>query len=93
MIRDANMTSFTRDGITTMLQQTKDVPMLGMYGDADWTPNLDHPGVYKRAGIDQWLVYTFDPDAKSVGLNGNFVEKSTISFDETLCDSALGGPC
>jgi ABC-type branched-subunit amino acid transport system substrate-binding protein len=93
MIRDAKMTSFTRDGITTMLRLAKDVPMLGMYGDADWTPNLDHPGLYKRAGIDQWLVYTFDPGATSVGLDGSFVEKSTISFDETLCDSALGGPC
>jgi ABC-type branched-subunit amino acid transport system substrate-binding protein len=93
MIRDAQMTDFTREGITAMLQQAKDVPMLGMYGGADWTPNLDHPGVYKRAGIDQWIVYTFDPDNNEGGYDGNFVQKSTISFDETLCGSALGGPC
>jgi ABC-type branched-subunit amino acid transport system substrate-binding protein len=93
MIRDAKMTTFTRDAISSMLQHAKDVPMLGMYGDANWTPNLDHPGLYKRAGIDRWFVYTFDPDTKSGGYDGNFVEKSTISFDKTLCGSALGGPC
>ena len=52
MIRDAKMTDFTRDGITAMLQQAKDVPMLGMFGDENWTPDLDHPGIYKRAGIN-----------------------------------------
>ena len=93
MIRDAKMTSFTREGITTMLQQAKDVPMLDMFGGANWTPNQDHPGVFKRAGIDQWSVYGWDPDAKTGGFDGNFVAKSNISFDKILCDSPFGGPC
>jgi ABC-type branched-subunit amino acid transport system substrate-binding protein len=93
MIRDAKMTDFTRDGITQMLQAAKDVPMLGIYGDENWTPNADHPGVFKRAGIDRWAVYTWDPDSTVGGFDGNFVEASEISFDETLCDSVFGGPC
>ena len=56
MIRDAKITTFTRQGITTMLQQAKDVPMLGMFGDESWTPNLDHPGIFKRAGMNHWAV-------------------------------------
>ena len=93
MIRDAKMTSFTREGITAMLQQAKDVPMLDMFGGANWTPNANHPGVFSRAGIDQWTVYGWDPNSKTAGFDGNFVAKSHISFDKTLCDSPFGGPC
>jgi ABC-type branched-subunit amino acid transport system substrate-binding protein len=93
MIRDAKMTSFTRDGITAMLLQAKDVPMLDMFGGANWTPNQNHPGLFSRAGIDQWTVYGWDPNAKEGGFDGNFVAKSHISFDKTLCDSPFGGPC
>jgi ABC-type branched-subunit amino acid transport system substrate-binding protein len=93
MIRDAKMTTFTREGMTTMLQQAKDVPMLDMFGGATWTPNLNHPGLFKRAGIDQWIVYTFDPNKKSGQFEGSFDQTSTISFDKTMCGSPLGGPC
>ena len=38
------------------------------------TPN--HPGIFKRAGINHWAIYGWDPDAKAPdGLDGNFVEK------------------
>ncbi len=47
-----------------MLQQAKDVPMLDMFGGENWTPNLNHPGLFKRAGIDHWAVYRWDPKAK-----------------------------
>ena len=46
MMRDAGMTEFTREGITAMLQQAKDVPMLDMFGGENWTPNLNHPGIF-----------------------------------------------
>jgi hypothetical protein len=93
MIRDAKMTDFTRDGITTMLQQAKDVPMLGMYGDENWTPNLNHPGIFSRAGMNHWATYSWDPDASGPdGLKGNFVEASEISFDKVLCGSPFGAP-
>ena len=92
MIRDANMTSFTRQGITTMLQQAKDVPMLDMFGGENWTPNLDHPGLFKRAGMNHWASYTWDPNATSNGFEGNFVEKSVMNFDQVLCGSPLGAP-
>ncbi len=86
------MTEFTRDGMTAMLQQAKDVPMLNMYGDENWTPNVNHPGLFKRAGMNHWATYKWDPNAKSNGFDGNFVESSTFNFDEVLCGSALGGP-
>ena len=76
-----------------MLQQAKDVPMLDMFGGENWTPNLNHPGLFKRAGINHWAIYGWDPDAKTGGFDGNFVEKSKISFDEMLCGSPFGGPC
>jgi hypothetical protein len=95
MIRDAGMTEFTREGITQMLNQAQDVPMLGIFGDEDWTPDADHPGIFQRAGTDRWATYAWDPEApaEDSGLEGNFVETSEISFDETLCDSPFGGPC
>jgi ABC-type branched-subunit amino acid transport system substrate-binding protein len=93
MMRDAKMTAFTREGITAMLQQAKDVPMLDIFGGANWTPNANHPGLFSRAGIDQWTVYGWDPNSKTAGFDGNFVAKSNISFDKTLCDSPFGGPC
>lgn len=93
MIRDAKMTDFSRQGITQMLQQAKDVPMLGMYGGEDWTPNLNHAGIFTRAGMNHWAIYTWDPKAKGNGFDGNFVEQQTISWDEALCGSPFGGSC
>ena len=68
--------------------------MLDMFGGENWTPNVDHPGIFKRAGIDHWQVYGWDPDAET-RFDGNFVERSEISFDEVLCGSPFGapGPC
>ena len=91
-IRDAKLTEFTRAGITAMLQQAKDVPMLNIFGGENWTPNLDHPGVFKRAGMNHWATYKWDPDAKGAGFDGNFVERHVFNFDKVLCGSPLGGP-
>jgi hypothetical protein len=96
MIRDAGMTEFTRDGISALLQQAKDVPMLGIFGGEDWTPDLDHPGLFERAGVNHWAVYRWDPEAPSpAGVDGNFVETSQFSFDDVMCGSPFGapGPC
>ena len=93
MIRDAGMTEFTREGISTMLQTVTDVPMLGIFGGEDWTPDRDHAGLFKRAGVDHYAVYRFDPDAPAPGgLEGNFVEIAVTSFDERLCGSPFGPP-
>jgi hypothetical protein len=76
-----------------MLESATDVPMLGMYGGEDWTPDADHPGVWQRAGTDRWATYRWDPEADAPeGLVGNFVEESTISFDAILCGSPFGAP-
>lgn len=94
MIRDAKVTDFTRDSITALLQSAKDVPMLNIFGDETWTPNLDHGGIFKRAGTNHFGIYKWDPAAKAPdGLTGgNFVESGTLSFDKVLCGSAFGNP-
>jgi ABC-type branched-subunit amino acid transport system substrate-binding protein len=92
MTRDAKMTTFTRAGITEMLQKAKDVPMLDMYAGENWTPNAEHPGIFKRAGMNHWGIYKWDPDAKSNGFDGNWVESGTMNYDDVVCGSALGGP-
>ena len=93
MIRDAKMTEFSRDGITAMLRAAKDVPMLDMFGGENWTPDLNHPGTFQRAGINHWGIYRWDPEADVPGdLEGNFVESATLNFDEVLCGSPFGAP-
>ncbi len=92
MLREEGTTDFQRADITAMLQAAENVPMLDIYGGEDWTPNAEHPGVFTRAGIGTWTTYNFDSEAEG-DYDGNFVEASTIDWDETLCDSPLGGPC
>ena len=93
MIRDAGMTEFTRDGISTMLQQSGPVPMLDVFAGEDWTPNLNHEGMFQRAGMNHWASYEWDPDAEAPdGLEGNWVETGVFSFDEILCGSPIGAP-
>ena len=92
MIRDANMTDFTRDGITTMLKQAKDVPMLGMFGDENWTPNIEPPGPL-QAGRHQPLGHLHvGPRAKRRRVKGNFVETATFNFDDIALRFDLRAP-
>ena len=52
--------------------------MLDMFGGEDWTPNLNHPGLFPRAGTNHWAMYTWDPEAEAPdGLEGNWVEAAT----------------
>jgi ABC-type branched-subunit amino acid transport system substrate-binding protein len=93
MIRDAKLTDFTRPSIKAMVEAARDVPLLGIFGGENWTPTINHPGLYKRAGTNHWASYKWDPDAKAPeGLEGNFVEQVKLSFDETLCGSIFGAP-
>jgi ABC-type branched-subunit amino acid transport system substrate-binding protein len=94
ILRDTGMTDFTGQAITQALNQAHDVPMLDIFGGEDWTPDTDHPGIYQRAGTNHWATYTWDADAPATdsGLEGNFVESSEISFDESLCGSPFGAP-
>ena len=93
MIRDTGMTEFTRDGITAMLDAAVDVPMLDIFDGEDWTPALNHPGLFQRAGTNHWAVWRWDPDAEAPeGLEGNFVEGASIEFDEVMCGTPFGAP-
>ena len=93
VLRDQHVTTFTRTSIENALNAAKNVPMLGIFGGENWTPSLDHPGTIKRAGVNHWAIYRWDPNAKSDGFDGNFVQRETISFDQVLCGTPLGGPC
>ena len=67
--------------------------MLGTFGDEDWTPDTDHPRLFKRHGVNHYAAYRFDPDAKApAGLQGNFVEIAETSFADVLCGSPFGAP-
>ena len=93
MIRDADLTEFSGEAITTLLQEAQDVPMLDMFGDETWTPNADHEGLFKRAGMNHWATFRWDPEAEAPGgLEGNWVEASTMSWDEVVCGSIFGAP-
>ncbi len=66
--------------------------MLDIFGGENWTPALNHAGVFKRAGMNHWAIYRWDPEAEASAGDGNFVESAVISFDEVLCGSPLGAP-
>jgi ABC-type branched-subunit amino acid transport system substrate-binding protein len=92
MIRENGMTEFTRDGITAMLKEATDVPMLDIFGGEDWTPNLNHEGVYQRAGTNHWAIHRWDPGATGPGVEGNFVETAKLNWDDVMCGSIFGAP-
>jgi ABC-type branched-subunit amino acid transport system substrate-binding protein len=94
MIRNTHLTDFTRDNITNMLKQAKDVPMLGMFGGENWTPDTNHAGIYKRVGMNYWATWKWDPNAPAPAgvTGGNFVKVSDLNFDKVLCGSAVGAP-
>ena len=78
-------------GITAMLQQAKDVPMLDMFGGENWTPNANHPGVFKRAGINHWAIYKWDPEREGPRRARRQLRREPrISFDDVLCGSPFG---
>ncbi len=93
ILRDAGTTDFSREGISELMKTATDVPMLDMFGGENWTPNLNHPGIYSRAGINHWQVWRWDPEQSANGIDGNFVPDAELNFDEVVCGSPIGAPC
>lgn len=97
VLRDAKVTDFSRENVAKAVKEAKDVPMLGIFGDETWTPDTTHEGLFKRAGLNHWATYKWDPEAEAPnGLEGNFVEVSKINWDQVVCGSIFGkmpGPC
>lgn len=96
MIRDSGLSEFSGEAVTDMLRSASDVPMLGIFGDEAWTPDTDHPGLFKRHGMEHYGVYRFDPDAPAPeGIEGNFVQIAEVSFADVVCGSPFGAdePC
>jgi hypothetical protein len=96
MIRDSGLKEFSRENVTAMLNEAKNVPMLDIFNGEDWTPALNHPGAFQRAGTNHWAVWGWDPEAETPdGTPGNFVEGAAINFDDVMCGTPIGapGPC
>ena len=92
VLRDAQVTDLSRESIRTALDQATDVPMLGIFGDEDWTPARNHAGLFQRAGMSNWSVWRWDPEAEAGELDGNFIEIADLDFDALLCGSPVGAP-
>jgi hypothetical protein len=64
-----------------------------MFGGENWTPNLNHKGLFQRAGMNHWEVWNWDPNAaSSTGVKGNFVPVSEVNWDKVMCGSIFGAP-
>ena len=93
MIRDAGMTDFTREGITQMLNQAQDVPMLDMFGGENWTPDADHPGVFAGPASTTGRRGTGIPRPRPrTASRATSSRASEIIFDDVLCGSPFGAP-
>ena len=64
-----------------------------MFGGENWTPNTNHPGLFKRAGINHWAVYGWDAKAKTGGFDGNFVDEVAHQLRQDAVRFALRRPC
>ena len=92
ILRDAGTTDFSRENINEVINAAEDIPMLGLM-PSDWTPSVNHPGIFTRTGTGDYSFYAWDPTAEFDGNPGNFVLLSEGDFGETICDSPFGGPC
>ena len=94
MIRDAKMTTFTREGISHDAERGEGRPDAGHLRRRGLDA-VARPPRHLQAGRAPTTgpTYTWDANAKAPdGLEGNFVEKSQISFDEVLCGTIFGAP-
>src|SRR3546814_20955571 len=79
IIRSADLTEFTGETITTALQGSGPVPMLGIFGGDDLTPTANHEGRFPRAGTSHWASSSRDSAAEApAGLEGHWVETGTL---------------
>lgn len=91
MIREADLTEFTGENITALLQSSGPVPMHGIFGDEDWDPNVTYEGLFARHGTNYWSSWAWDPEASApYGMQGNWVDGTEINFSEVLCGSPFG---
>ena len=66
--------------------------MLDIFGGEDWTPGLNHSGLFQRGGHESLGDLSMGSGGGGEVGDGNFVESTVFSFDEVLCGSPLGAP-
>lgn len=84
IIRDSGTEDFSRESITALIDGSGPIPMAGLM--KDWTPKLDHPGLWLRATGD-YTFWAWDDAAQS------FTEKSQANWDVVICGTPFGGDC
>ena len=75
-------------------KEAKDVPMLDMFGGENWTPDTDHPGIFKRAGINHWADLQVGPRRRGAGRARGQLRRGRRRSASTrsLCGSIFGAP-
>jgi branched-chain amino acid transport system substrate-binding protein len=84
IVRDSGTDDFSRESITALIEGSGPIDMAGMM--PDWTPKLDHPGIWLRAGGD-YSFWAWDAAAEA------FAKVSESNWDVTICGTPFGGPC
>ena len=90
IIRTAGTKDFSRANLTSLIQKSGPIDMLGL--TADWTPNTTNPGTFPRTGNGYYAFYRWDPKASFEGTDGNFNKTSEVDFNALVCGSPLGAP-
>jgi branched-chain amino acid transport system substrate-binding protein len=83
ILREAGTEDFSRENVKSLINAAKDIPMLGLTGD--WTPSLDHEGIWLRTGNGFYSFWSYGADG--------FEKVSEANFDTTICGSGFGGEC
>ena len=78
--------------------KAKDVPMLGMFGGENWTPALNHPGIFKRAGTEPLGELEVGSQGEGAGWSHRATSSRFQRSTSTRCSAvrrsgATCGPC
>ena len=84
IIRDSGTDDFSRESITALIEGSGPIPMAGLM--KDWTPKLDHPGIWLRATGD-YTFWAWDVAAEA------FTKVSESNWDVVICGTPFGGDC
>ena len=92
MIRDAKMTEFTRDGITHHARRGEGRADARHVRRRELDAEREPPRPLQACRHQPLGDLPVGSRRRGARFDGNFVESSTISFDEVLCGSPFGAP-
>jgi ABC-type branched-subunit amino acid transport system substrate-binding protein len=85
ILRADGTEDFSRENVKALIEASGPIPM----GDLmpDWTPKLDHAGLWVRTGAGPYAFWAYDAAAKAMA------KTSDAIWDELICGSPIGAPC